>query len=630
MKHFIHASILVLFQFLFASAEEKRDTGLVLKYKQLAQYWFAENFDSCLAYSQEGLRLSRDLGFKRGEADFMNVIGLVYRDKGKGDTALLIFKQALAVAEENKIESVKAAILSNLGLLHEMRGDYQLALESFLVALRIREKLKDDKAMGRVLNNIGLVFTEQENYAKALEYYQRSIDFKLKGGDTLLAASTYNNMGITLINMDRYEEAIAMLNKALVINKQHGEDAEVAVNIGNLGLAFDKRGEKKKAKEYYERCIAMQEKLEIPETQLAVPINNLGTIYLEEHDLPKAEKLLRQSLALALERESKEDIREAYGNLARLYSEKKNFEEAFEYQQKFNALTDTLAREKSGKAMAEMMVKYETEKKEEQNKSLGRENELQKLRLERNNYVIYGLAALMLLLGITGILFYRQRKLKAEQERIVLGQKLLRSQMNPHFIFNSLQSIQGYMLTHRPDEAAGYLSDFARLMRMILESSRQEYVPLGDVIQFNEYYLKMQSLRFENKFETEIHVDPGLDPDQVQVPPMLLQPFIENSIEHGFKNKQDKGKIDIRIYREQDMLKMEVEDNGIGRSASEKLKERDNKHTSLAMSITRERIEALSRKSKRKITLNIIDLSDENQRPSGTKVIFAIPFREAE
>lgn len=278
--------------------------------------------------------------------------------------------------------------------------------------------------------------------------------------------------------------------------------------------------------------------------------------------------------------------------------------------------------------MAEMTVKYETEKKEEKNKLLAQENELQKLRLERNNYIIYGLVLGTILLIASGFLFYRQRNLKANQAQMVLEQKLLRSQMNPHFIFNSLQSIQGYMLTHKPEDAAGYLSDFSKLVRMILENSRREYCPLADIILFNEYYLRMQSLRFEDKFDFEINVDHELEAEHVFIPPMLLQPFIENAIEHGFLNKSDKGKIDVRIYRKGPRLMMEVEDNGIGRVAASNIKTKDHNRNSLAVAITRERIESLNRKSKGKIELQILDLIDENMQSKGTKVIFALPFRE--
>jgi len=628
MKLFIRITFIILFSCHYVSAGIRQDTVKAIELKKKVQELFNEDMDSALIYAQQGLELSENSGYAKGQAEFLNVIGLAYDKMGKTDSAFATYKKGLSIAYKYNLESAKAAILLNIGMMHERRGDYKLALENLLAALRIRERMNDDRSMGRVLNNIAMVFSEQGNNVKALEYYQRSIDFKLKAGDTLLAASTYNNMGLTLINMGRYSEAIDFINKAMVINTGFEDEGEVAANIANLGLAFDKMGDKKKAKEYYKRSIDIQRRMNMGNEGIAIPINNLGTIYLEENNLVEAEKLLKESLVIATESESKEDIREALGNLAALYSKGKKFELAFGYQQKFNAITDSLASEKSGKAMAEMMVKYETEKKEEQNKLLEQLNELQNLRLQKNNFIITFLLSLLILLVISGILFYRQRKLKAEQERIVLEQKLLRSQMNPHFIFNSLQSIQSFMLTHKPDEAAGYLSDFAKLMRMILENSREEYCPLEDIIQQNIYYMKMQTLRFENKFDSDIHVHPDLDTEHLLVPPMLLQPFIENSIEHGFKTKSERGKIDVRIYRKNGSLMLEVEDNGIGRKASEKLKDKERSHASLAMAITAERIASLNRKSKKKIVLEIVDLMDEFQKPSGTRVVFTLPVRE--
>jgi len=628
MKSLIRITFIILFFSDFVSAGIAQDTSRVIELKKKVQELFSGEIDSALIYAQEAFALSEKSGYEKGQAEFLNVIGLIYDKKGDNELALDYYNRGLALAYKYNFEGSKAAILLNVGMMHENRGDHKLALENMLVALRIRERMNDDKGIGRVLNNIAMVFTEQENYTKALEYYQRSVDYKLKAGDTLLAASTYNNMAIALIDLQQYDEAIALLNKALIINTMYEEDVEIAANIGNLGLAFDKMGDKKKAKQYYERSIAMQRKFNLKNDGIAVPINNLGTIYLEENNLDEAEKLLKESLAIATEAESKEDIREALGNLATLYSKGKKFELAYGYQQKFNALTESLASEKSGRAMAEMMVKYETQKKEEQNKFLEQQNVLQTLRLERNNFIITFLVSLLLLLVISGMLFYRQRKLKAEQERIVLEQKLLRSQMNPHFIFNSLQSIQSFMLAHKPEEAAGYLSDFAKLMRMILENSRQEYCTLEDIIQQNIYYMKMQTLRFENKFDSDIYVHADLDTEHLLVPPMLLQPFIENSIEHGFKTKTERGKIDVRVYRQNGSLMLEVEDNGIGRIASEKLKDSVRGHASLAMAITAERIASLNKKSRKKIKLEIIDLVDEFQKPSGTKVIFTLPVKE--
>ena len=219
----------------------------------------------------------------------------------------------------------------------------------------------------------------------------------------------------------------------------------------------------------------------------------------------------------------------------------------------------------------------------------------------------------------------------------MLKQQLFRSQMNPHFIFNSLGSIQSSIINEEPGKAIRYLSRFSKLMRNILDSSIEEVVPLEEELKTIENYLELQKVRYADKFDYTIDIDTDIDTETVMVPPMLAQPFIENAIEHGIKHKVGKGKIEIRIrrsthrlidpstHRTPDPLIFEVEDDGIGRQkAQEILMQQDAKHKSLATVITRERIAALNRKSKKKITLEIIDLKDEKGLARGTLVRFKL------
>jgi len=208
----------------------------------------------------------------------------------------------------------------------------------------------------------------------------------------------------------------------------------------------------------------------------------------------------------------------------------------------------------------------------------------------------------------------------------LLQQKLLRSQMNPHFIFNSLTSIQSFITDRNPRNASRYLSMFAKLIRNILDSSTEEFVRLSDEITTIENYLELQKLRYADKFDYTIDVDEHIDDEAIILPPMLAQPFIENTIEHGFKYKDNKGKLKIRISSMNGFISFEVEDDGIGRERAKEVLYKQNKdHKSLATTITYERIRVLNKKLKRKIQLHIIDLKNEENEPSGTKVQIEIP-----
>ena len=224
------------------------------------------------------------------------------------------------------------------------------------------------------------------------------------------------------------------------------------------------------------------------------------------------------------------------------------------------------------------------------------------------------------------LLVLQRRKLKAEQRSVSMEQRLLRAQMNPHFIFNSLASIQNFVINENSDQASIYLSRFSQLVRNILDNSSEEYVPLEKEINTIENYLELQKVRYAGKFEYKISVDEQLDVENIMIPPMLAQPFIENAIEHGIRHRETQGHIDIRFRLEDGMIRFEVEDNGVGRERSHEIESAHKPgHRSMATSITRDRLNTLNKKLKKKIRMEIVDLKDEAGKARGTRVEFGVP-----
>jgi len=203
----------------------------------------------------------------------------------------------------------------------------------------------------------------------------------------------------------------------------------------------------------------------------------------------------------------------------------------------------------------------------------------------------------------------------------------LRLQMNPHFIFNALIAIQSYTLKNKPGEAAHYIASFAKLMRSILESSRKEYISLDKEIKTLEYYFQLQQLRFEDKFDFKIHLDESIKSKSILIPPMLAQPFIENSLEHGNLQGSEQGRVNCNFFIRHDMLYFELEDNGIGRQESAKNKKMKLKsHQSLATKITEERLSILNKGKRNAIKLKIEDLDLTKEGQTGTKITFSLPL----
>jgi LytS/YehU family sensor histidine kinase len=201
--------------------------------------------------------------------------------------------------------------------------------------------------------------------------------------------------------------------------------------------------------------------------------------------------------------------------------------------------------------------------------------------------------------------------------------------MNPHFIFNSLHSINKYVVDNDKEKASAYLSKFSKLMRLILENSREPEVTLDKDLSALELYMQLESLRFQNRFRYEIEVDDDIDTENTLIPPMLLQPFVENSIIHGVSSKKD-GVVKIKINREDNNIRCIVEDNGIGWEQSIVIdKGREKKHESLGMKITQERLRIINQLKKVKTAIHIFDLKDANNNPGGLRIELSLPFEQA-
>lgn len=215
---------------------------------------------------------------------------------------------------------------------------------------------------------------------------------------------------------------------------------------------------------------------------------------------------------------------------------------------------------------------------------------------------------------------------KVELSRIEL--KALRAQMNPHFIFNSLNSIQHYIFNTKSDEAIKFLNKFARLVRIILNNSDKPTVTVGEDIEALKLYLELEQMRFEEKFDYEVIVDTSVDPDYDIMPPLLMQPYVENAILHGLNPRPVKGKLTIRLYSKNNFLICTITDNGIGRERAAEIRRTMplKKHRSMGMKITEDRLRILNDANNSKLSVNITDLKDEQGNATGTMVEIFVPL----
>ncbi len=507
-----------------------------------------------------------------------------------------VLLQALEVVNE---DTNKVNILVQLSEQYRLLN-IETAMKYDRQALKLSQKINYKLGMAISLNNIGINFAYQGSYDKALENCLKSLKIIEKVGDKQELASYLNNIGVIYKAQGDYNNAIEYFQRALKIRRELDDKKDIIISLNNIGIIYEAKGDsaafaKADAADKYDKAI----------------------------------KYFNESLSIAKEIGEKNIVKEVYQNLSEIYRKINRFKEALKYQKQYSAIKDSLFNEESNQRIIEIEAKYENEKKQKKIELLAKENEIKKIKITKNRYLVFGLIGVLLVIVIA-FLFIQKYKLRSRQKNIVLEQKLLRSQMNPHFIFNSLTAIQSYLFKKNPVEAGKYLASFAKLIRLILENSREEYITLEKEIKILENYLILQQLRFENKFEYNLDVDPNINIETMAIPPMLTQPFIENSLEHGIMHKGIKGMINIRFNLINNVILFELQDNGIGRKKAKELKKNsDEPHKSIGTAITEERISILNKKNRKKIKLNIIDLKDKNDNAQGTKVVVSIPFRNA-
>lgn len=249
-----------------------------------------------------------------------------------------------------------------------------------------------------------------------------------------------------------------------------------------------------------------------------------------------------------------------------------------------------------------------------------------------NTWLFYAILIIAFLLFAVLVLFWglkRSREKALMNKQSLLSElKVLRAQMNPHFTFNTLSSIQHFIGNNNNEEAISYLSKFAKLMRSIMENTKKPTIPVKDEIGALQLYMELERLRLNGKFDFEIKVDPEIDGQYDQIPSLLIQPYVENAIWHGFKNKKDRGRIVVELKRKDNFIICIIEDNGIGREASRKMNGAQHQHKSMGMEITKERLEIINRLNNSPLSVNIIDLKAASGDASGTKVEIFIPLEE--
>ena len=472
---------------------------------------------------------------------------------------------------------------------------------------------------------LGKVFADWDKYDDALMYYDTAMMLATQVSYSRGRAIIEYQRGMAFQQSGQADSAFWHFRRSLELAESMQNRPLIAKAKAGLGSIFIEQGQFGNARHELEAAlnIYLEDDFirELPEIYL-----NLGQIFIQEDDQNKAMDVLREAYMGAENMGMIKIQAEAALSMAGVYETLRNSAMANHYLKEYILLHDSVFTLETHRQLAEMQAFHESQQQQLQIMQLQQSNELNSLRANRNQNITISLGGIVIIILLFAILFFRQIRIRNEQKALLNQQQLFRSQMNPHFIFNSLTNIQHYIFSKDSMAAGKYLATFAKLMRSILDNSRREVISMEEEIITINQYLTLQQLRMEEKLDYEINVDEGIDPELTEIPPMLAQPFIENAIEHGIRNKEDRGKVMVRIRKKIGYLLYEVEDDGVGRTKAAELQtDKQKDHESTAVSLTRSRLQSLWGRKKPGKVFEILDLIDEDGKPSGTLVRFKVP-----
>jgi tetratricopeptide (TPR) repeat protein len=477
-----------------------------------------------------------------------------------------------------------------------------------------------------------------EAYSQMVVLYQnigdtvnlrKSIMMSLKDSDVLYKPAIYNNVASLYQKEKKYDSAFYFMNKAIVGLLANNDSLRLGIIYSGLAELYNDVGKYDSALYYITIANNINQKYsnEAPE-DFAL----LATLFVREQNNAQAILAYEKMLEIAIRDSIEPGIIAAYQKLGKQYLVAKDYKNAAVV---LDSGYSSLLKFKDNNFISKLNAL------ESDYRIKNKQLEIDKINVEKNattktiKLQKYLLLVFALLLGVVVFAVYqnnKRRKLKlekdkieSEKELIELEQRLLRSQMNPHFIFNAIAGIRGNILNDEKEKAVFYLSKFSKLLRQILESSVQVYVSLTEEINTIENYIALQQMRYENKFTYQINIDDDIDTDNIEIPSLLIQPFIENSIEHGFNGITYVGKIDINIQKsEPKMIEIIIYDNGKGLGSQVNNDDiQDMKGKSVSLEIIKMQLAIISKNSgiPSRYTIN------KNTETNGTTVVLQIGLK---
>lgn len=581
----------------------ERDTTRVNRLTQLSYTYSGINLDSAKLLAIEAKSIAEELNYRKGLGTAYNCLGIFYLQNREFEKAIETFTQTINIRIEHGDLEAEAKARQNMAGVYTTLGDIEYSSQELYKVRDIFIKLKDTVDLAGVLNDIGQIKAKLNQHSAAFSNYQ--LAYKLiKGKNDQTEGIILTNLASLFLITENYEYAIYCAEESLMLfdKLQFIRGMGVLESIlGNIYLTQEKYG---LAVEHYELGLKYAEDIG-DKIGMSRRLNNLGVVYHKMGDNEKSLYYLRQTVAITKNSYANLDYARGLGNMGGLYFDlgdidsaiyagltglkmrnllgdtigslytnhllslaferKGDYANALHYEKMAGIAKDSLMSIEKMKTIKEMEVEYETRRIEKENELLSIKNNLVEIDLEKSQLLIWYSSIGLILVIIIFLFYFQFRKNNLKRKAVEFEQMALRAQMNPHFIFNSLNSIQRLYIEQKMDEASDYMADFSQLLRMILDNSSKHSITLKEELNHLNLYCEIEQLRTGGMLAIEYEIDSNIDTNLIKISPMIIQPFVENAIWHGIVPTKKKGTIIIKIkYFNSDHIEITIEDNGVG------------------------------------------------------------------
>jgi two-component sensor histidine kinase len=496
------------------------------------------------------------------------------------------------------------------------RSDFPNAQEYALKFLHSAELEKNSYQQAMANTMIAIAFYRTNQFEKGISFTDKAAallpditDLKQKQKILYFLSVRYMSHYLNTQTKSSIEKSLQYNLQHLALSKQLKDTVEFSRSYFNLSGTAEESKNWNKAMSYLDSGYLFIDKTD--SIDLYDYHINKASLFLELKNYKAADHYADSALFFVLKTAHKVDIAVCYNLISKIAQAAGDYKKAIEYSGLERGITDSINNVDKTKAVAELEKKYNQAKNENTIKDLDKKRQL---------YLFLAIAGLLAALAIA--FFLRQQSLKHKKNILETEQRLNRARMNPHFFFNALTTLQKFALRDNDGQAmASNLSKFSNIMRETLESTYKEYVTIEQEMEFLNEYLEVQKIRFPQTFSYEVTADKNLDIDELQIPAMIIQPFVENSIEHGFVGVDYPGKVTVHFTKDNKDLLIQITDNGKGLNTTVK---ENNEHISRASQIIKDRIYLLNIKLKTKAGFSIDNAPHASDNSTGNGVIVKI------